>query len=193
MGRFLDWFEAAHEAFGRPGEYPLIDDTTVLAGDPGFEYWPWKADRREHNAEELRELALTADHGDPAIRFVYLNLFYRLAHYPAEQIASLVEDRDEAADHRAHFAQDLRALIRLVDPSSCPDARLLRWDIVNACAVSDWERAARLYARFEETAGLPPAVVAGLRGRCSLLSVFAEPWGLAELGLLFWALSVIRA
>jgi hypothetical protein len=53
--------------------------------------------------EELFQQALMSDHGDLPVRFVYLNLFYRLAHYPAEKIASVVEDQQSAADYRAQF------------------------------------------------------------------------------------------
>jgi hypothetical protein len=34
------WFEAAREGFGGPGEFPLIDDKTILEEQAVYDYWP---------------------------------------------------------------------------------------------------------------------------------------------------------
>jgi hypothetical protein len=122
-GYVVNWFEAARERFGGSGDYPLIDDDEIVETKAVDEYWPWVYGRRQRDVDELRKVALMADHFDPSVRFVYLNLFYRLAHYPAEQVASVVEDQEEAASHRKQFENDLQILVRLVDVEHCKYAR----------------------------------------------------------------------
>jgi tetratricopeptide (TPR) repeat protein len=183
----VNWFEAARERFSGPGEFPLIDDKKIVEGEAVYEYWPWcDGWKRKRNAEALREAALTADHFDPPVRFVYLNLFYRLAHYSAERVSQDVEDQDGADIHREQFGRDLQALVGLVDVQQCKDAREVRWEIVNACAIRDWKRAERLYARLEELAEGGIAHVLAIRARFEFLAVFAQRW---ELDLDLWAWS----
>jgi hypothetical protein len=113
------WIQAARNRFGREGEYPLIDDAEIIEDKMLHRLWPFEfaGPWRSHGgAEELFDQALTSDHADLAVRFVYLNLFFRLAHYPAEKIASVVEDQENAAGYRAQFLEYLETLIGLVDP-----------------------------------------------------------------------------
>ena len=85
----VNWFDAARERFGGPGEFPLIDDKETVEEKAVYEHWPWSIGFGR-DADRLRQEALTVDHLDLPVRFVYLNLFYRLAHYPAEQVAAVV-------------------------------------------------------------------------------------------------------
>ena len=147
MATFDTEIQAARERFGRAGEYPLIDDAAIIDEKALYQFWPW--DCRLRRAEELFRQALTSDHYDIPVRFVYLNLFFRLAHYPAEDIASVVEDQQGAAGYRAQFLEYLGTLLDLVDPNNYEDPRTVRWEIVNACSIRRWIRARELYDRLE--------------------------------------------
>ena len=135
------WFQAARDRFGRAGEYPLIDDAEIIKDEALFDLWPWEhSSPRSHGVEELFQQALTSDHFDLPVRFVF-----RLAHYPAEEIASVVEDQQSAAGYRAQFLEYLETLVGLVDPKNCEDPRNVRWEIVNACCIRGWVRVRQLY------------------------------------------------
>ena len=187
----MNWFEAererARERFDGPGEFPLIDDEEIVQGEAVYGHWPFSYGDNEQDIDELRQTALTVDHLDPSVRFVFLNLFYRLAHFPAEQFASVVEDVDHAAGQRRQFEHDLEVLVELLDVEQCRDARQIRWEIANACAIRHWDRAERLYVRLEESAQLEVTHVLAMRGRFEFLVVFAGSWELEELGLYLWA------
>jgi tetratricopeptide (TPR) repeat protein len=139
------------------------------------------------DADRLRQEALRVDHLDLPVRFVYLNLFYRLAHYPAEQVAAVVEDQDSAAAYRDEFEHDLEVLVRLVDVEQCADPRQIRWEIVNACAIRAWDRAERLYVRLQELAQEEPAKALARRARFEIQAVFTARWELPDVGLNWWA------
>jgi tetratricopeptide (TPR) repeat protein len=171
------WFEHARERFEREGEYPLIDDADVVKWEDLHDFWPWEERGWSSNrsAEELCQQALRSDLADLPVRFVYLNLFYRLAHYPAEELAVVVEDQEAAAKYRAQFLDCLKTLVWPVEASGCEDPRRVRWEIVNACVIRDWDLARRLYNRLEELAGKDELVrLSGQRGEQEFLSVLAD-------------------
>jgi hypothetical protein len=174
------WFQAARDRFGRVGEYPLINDAEIIKEEVLFDFWPWQySSLRSRGVEELFQQALMSDHGDLPVRFVYLNLFYRLAHYPAEKIASVVEDQQSAADYRAQFLGHLETLVGLVDPNNCEDPRNVRWEIVNACCIRRWVRVRQLYDRLEALVEKHEvAQVLAQRGQQECLTVFAGPLGI---------------
>ena len=117
-GYVVNWFEAARGRIGGPGEFPLIDDEEIVEEKAVSDHWPSFFEGSERDVDRLRQEALTVDHLDLPVRFVYLNIFYRLAHYPGEQVAVVVEDQNSAAVHRDDFEHDLEALVRLVDVES---------------------------------------------------------------------------
>ena len=127
------------------------------------------------------------DHLDLPVRFVYLNFFYRLAHYPAEQVAAVVEDQNSAADHRDEFEHDLEALVRLVDVEQCTDPRQIRWEIVNACAINDYGRALRLVGQLEPL--LPASTVHYNLGRLHFQIAVRNTWD-EEVALEHWDLPI---
>jgi hypothetical protein len=55
----------------------------------------------------------------------------------------------------ALIERHLGELIRLVEVEAYQDPRTIRWETVNACAVADWGRAAKLYDRLAELAPSP--------------------------------------
>jgi tetratricopeptide (TPR) repeat protein len=196
----MEWFQnavkCARELFDRPCEYPLIDDDEVLDEEVVYESWPWELKLSGHSRDELLEDALTSNHYDCAVHFVWLNLFYRLAHYPADMIASDVEDRDNAEEHRKEFLSDLKTLVGMTkdEAVNSKDLRRLRWEVSNACAVQDWDTASRLYIRLEELAETRAerSQIIAMYGRCEFLTVFARLWELDELDLDMWAPAPVR-
>jgi hypothetical protein len=191
MKWLLNTVERARERFEAPDEYPLIDDRKVLDPEVIFESWLWEyIHGGEYSRDSLMEAALTSDHADLPVRFTWLNLFYLLAHYPADKVASVIEDRENAARHRKEFLGDLKTLVGLAREQAIDsrDVRQLRWEVSNACAIQDWDLAEILYRRLEELAEVndKPQVLA-THGRHEFLTVFGPKWELDELDLDMWA------
>ena len=115
-----------------------------------------------------------------------MNVFFRLAHCPAEEFLQAIHEQEEAPEHRSQFQRYLKSLVTLVDVDECKDPLHIRWEVVNASAIQDWSRAKGLYDRLEALAAKADvAELWALRGRHDLLSVFAGSWELD--GLDWWA------
>jgi len=92
------------------------------------------------------ENVLSRDPEDLATRFVSLNVYWRLMTFRD------TEDGDESHEpERKAFSDRLAFLVRLRDAS--PDLGLvdIRWEIVNACAIRDFERATGRQTRETST------------------------------------------
>ncbi len=182
------WFDTAGRRFQEADEYPLIDDKEIIDRAAIWNYWPSNHPGTVR-PDQLFEAALTSDHHELSVRFVWLNLFFSLAHYPAEEVLQVVYEQEEAPEHRQHYLDYLKSLITLIDVDECKDQRHIRWEIVNASAIQDWIRAKGLYDRLEPLAAKSEAAelaeLWALRGRHDLLSVFAGSWELD--GLDWWA------
>lgn len=169
------WFDRARQRFQEADEYPLIDDNEIVDRAAIWNYWPG-GHGMNVRPDELFLAAFTSDHYELSVRFVWLNLFFRLAHYPAEKVLEVAYEQDEAPGHRWQFLEYLKSLVTLVDVDDCKDRRHIRWEIVNASAIQNWPRAKGLYDRLETLAAKADlAELWALRGRHDLLSVFAVP------------------
>ena len=73
------------------------------------------------------------------------------------------EDVEE--EQRSGYWDALEDLVRLVDPQSLTDSKVIVWEIVNACAVVEWDLALRLYNRLVDTGALSEARFRALRGQ----------------------------
>lgn len=190
MEWLLSSLERARQKFEAPCEFPLIDDGEILDQKTIYESWPWEYGDRKYSRDSLMEVALASDHADLPVRFTWLNFFYRLANYPADEVASVIEDRDNAAWHRKEFLGDLKTLVGLAREQAIEsrDPRRIRWEISNACVIKDWDLAEILYGRLEELAEVKekPTIFA-MHGRHEFLTVFAPRWELDELDLDMWA------
>jgi hypothetical protein len=107
MEWLLSTVEGARERFEAPGEYPLIDDGDILDQNVVYQSWAWEYGHWEkrYSRDSLIEAALTSDDVDLPVRFTWLNLFYHLATYPADEVASVIEDWDNAASHRHRLSR----------------------------------------------------------------------------------------
>jgi hypothetical protein len=176
----MEWLqsavERARERFGTSDEYPLIDDGEILNRNVIYECWPWEHGHPgRQNRDALIESALTSNHNDLPVHFVWLNLFYRLAHYPADDVATVVEDRENAGWHRKEFLADLKALVGLTQEEAryCRDPRRLRWEITNACIIQDWDRAMALIERLKSCGAITESECRGLKGQVYVCSIVA--------------------
>ena len=180
------WFDTARQRFQEADEYPLIDDEEVIDRAAIWNCFPDSCGFGSVRPDRQFEAALTSDHHELAVRFVWLNVFFRLAHCPAEEFLQAIHEQEEAPEHRSQFQRYLKSLVTLVDVDECKDPLHIRWEVVNASAIQDWSRAKGLYDRLEALAAKADvAELWALRGRHDLLSVFAGSWELD--GLDWWA------
>lgn len=91
------------------------------------------------------ETLLARDPNDVASRFVTLRIFFVLSYW------SFSEKELEVSAFRSSCNRHLAELVRLRDVEACVDQRDIEWEIVNACAVSDWERANQLHDRLRQS------------------------------------------
>lgn len=59
-------------------------------------------------------------------------------------------DEDDHDTTRQPFSDEFAALAAWHEPNSLTDAQVVRWEIVNSCAMADFTRVAKLYARLGE-------------------------------------------
>jgi tetratricopeptide (TPR) repeat protein len=142
------WIEAAYPVLGKADAYPLIDDGDALGenwtGDDVVDLWMrWYDPAVVDRVREVFDEVLKAHRGELAARFVALSFFFQLAHN------NVPEKEEEVADFRAACRRHLKELVQLADTSEfADDPKRIRWEIVNACAAEQWERADELHDRL---------------------------------------------
>ena len=178
------WIDSAKTLLDKEPQIPLINDCRIEM--ELSDVW-WDGD------DDLRaaiENALARDPDDLPSRFVALNAYYLLANCmsPGGYSYSL-DDRQEVHVGSALDPQELREhlgyLVRLRDEEHCADIPTIRWEIVNACAVNDYERALRLVGQLD--ALLPASTVHYHRGRLHFLIAVRNTWE-GEEALEYWDL-----
>ena len=133
------WFDTARQRFQEADEYPLIDYQEIIDRAAIWNYWPSDYGKTA-KPDQLFQAALTSDHHELSVRFVWLSFFFSLGHYPAEEVLQVVYEQQEAPGHRRQFLEYRKSLVTLVDVDECKDPRHIRWEIVNASAIQDWSR-----------------------------------------------------
>jgi hypothetical protein len=128
------------EASKASGRFPLIDCSDLDVGDYCLDLsWSFYDPGVLETARSECETLLAQDPNDLPCRFVVLRIFFTLTYWRFPEKESEVSAFRSAS--RQHFAE----LVRLRDVSACVDKRDIEWEIVNACAVFDWERASQLH------------------------------------------------
>ncbi len=164
------WISQARQMLAREEDYPLISSREINMDDALFRAWPERSEQRS-----VLESAYARDPQDTAVRFVALNFLYRLTRYwQGSETEALYEDECDAVH------EDLKLFVRLAEPDGLEDLRTIRWEIVNACAIKDYERVGRLYDRIEHLRPLSDAEVHALRGQFHFLVVFLPRWELQD-------------
>ena len=115
--------------------------------------------------------ALLESPTDLAVRFAALNAYYHLMEHKR-----LFEEEDLGglARQREAFRKELALFVGFQPVESCTNLRTVRWEIVNACAAEDYDRAFRLCDQLQSL--LPAWHVALARGRLRFLAVQLPLW-----------------
>jgi len=164
------WISQARHMLAREEDYPLISSREINMDDQLSGVW-----RRYSEQRSVLESAYARCPEDTASRFVALNFLYRLELCLQDPVLeALYEDECDGV------REDLKFFIRLAEPDRLEDLRTIRWEIVNACAIKDYERAARLYDRIEHLGLLSDAEAHALRGQFHFLVVFLPRWELQD-------------
>jgi tetratricopeptide (TPR) repeat protein len=154
VGTVQAWIEQVRPILEAEEEYPLIDSLPRVLEQTGQLEEMEDEIRQDADLEHCRsvlESEMARDPTDIAARFVALSFFYELladARPMDEDKIFLFEKLGKPTP--ALIERHLGELIRLVDVEACQNPKLVRWEIVNACAVADWDRAARLHDRLVE-------------------------------------------
>jgi tetratricopeptide (TPR) repeat protein len=163
---FDEWVRQARVELQTGMEYPPIEDETIDMSDELAQSWiSASADGGEGAAAFLLDRMIAT--GSFPVRFVVLNFLFRLMHYEGiEQEWAVQKTRAALADH---FAK----AVRFQDVSVLDDLRAIRWEIVNFCAIREWDRAAALYGRLKDLGATTSAEHRALVGQMHLWSVIA--------------------
>jgi tetratricopeptide (TPR) repeat protein len=91
------------------------------------------------------------------------------------------------------FGDDLSLVVRQLKAEDIPDDwRVIRWEILNSYAISDWKRALKLYSIAEESNLLDLCDLELIRGQFRYLLVFGPKLGF-ELESLWWEPKILGA
>lgn len=198
-GQVRAWIEWARQKLPQGGDIPPIlnDDwdhpwwkSPIF--NTGWDSWwktageaPWVS-RLEHffdiDFEQGAQVLSTfkeLDLADLPTRFVALSVCYALAHYEP-----VLLNEDLASQARDRHGKNLAQLIRLVPIELFDDWRTIRWEILNAYVIRDWDRARELYDRAEKL-NLRPGEIEVLRAQFRFLAALAQETELS-LESLFW-------
>lgn len=137
--------------------------------------WRWsfddEFDRSDKGKDDLlgcfREVIDNNPFDLPA-RFVALSVYYSLAHYES------IYKEDVVSEARARHEKTLAHLVRLLPVERCNEWGRVRWEISNSCAITDWERALRLYNRATDLALIDRKQISLFRGQFHFIRVFRD-------------------
>ena len=162
------WIENANGILAKETHIPLINDGSIEMTDQLKDAWM----SGDHNLRAALDNVLSRDPDDLAARFVALNAYYRLV------TLKVAEEEEDVEDQRQELREHLGYLVRLRDENTCNDLITIRWEIVNACAVNDFDRALHICERLK--AHLPAQDAQTLRGRLHFLIAVEHAWDSQE-------------
>ena len=168
-----EWIQWSRESLPETGYYPLLDVSDIQRTT-----CPWQNeiyDAFSHSDKESREELfalfenqLSRDPADMSSRFTALNLHYALSTHANDNPELKGHYEYVGVDHEAvqeDFARKLAYLVRRLPVENCTDWRTIRWEICNACAIRDWDRAGKLHNQLEALDLREPAERQILRGQ----------------------------
>jgi tetratricopeptide (TPR) repeat protein len=168
------WIQWARQELPKGGNIPAIfnalgDSWWTDARDVPWVTWVVGNVDRDVDRGGLQLLStverfLLGGPSDLPTRFVALSVYYGLAHFP-----SIYAETDLLAEAQERHARTLAYLVRLVPTEDCHDWRTIRWEILNAYVISDWDRALELYNRAEKLNLLPLTEIRVLRAQFRFL------------------------
>lgn len=173
---FDEWVRDAQKKF-LSSVYPQIDDAKIDMADELFACANRVVDVHTEEcipsniepAIKFFDGRLIDSEGALPVRFVILNFLYRLAHHPGFKSES--DARDLHAVVWPHFKRFVG--LRFQEVAVLEDAKAARWEITNACAIHDWDRASALYDLLKSLGAISASEHRALRGQMYLCSVVA--------------------
>jgi hypothetical protein len=176
---FDEWVRQAEEVLLASGGCPRIDSSEIdmahelrwIAGRTILEdvgEGAYSTDEVERTVEFL-ELRLIRSDFALAVRFVTLNLLYRLAHFQDFRLAESAPLLHGIV--WAHF--DRFVGLPVLDPGALHDRRVVQWEITNACLTYQWDLAALLFDRLMFLGGITASQCRALKGQMRVCSVVA--------------------
>ena len=180
-----EWIKWSRENLPETGDYPMLNVAEIKGTT-----CPWQeeiysdfTDSDKGSRDKLLTLFenhLSRDPADVSSRFTALNLHYALSTHANDDSDMKSYYHLTGVDHedvREDFAKNLAYLVRLLPVENCTDWPTIRWEICNACAIRDWERARQLYDQLEARDLLEPAKRQILRGQLNFFVVFGSKKG----------------
>src|SRR5438093_5226171 len=147
-GKVKDWIQWSREHLPNAGDYPKIDDNKidwVWLNEVGLLVdWDGRSNISREELLDCFQAELAHNLGDVPARFTALHLYHALCRYES------MFSEDEAREVRSGYKKDFSFLVRLLPVENCIDLRLIRWEILNAYAIRDWDRALELYNQIEK-------------------------------------------
>jgi tetratricopeptide (TPR) repeat protein len=166
---FEVWIASTRERFAREDECPLIDERAYDHDLISSAY----SDAVDNDAVyEYLESLLVWDRCDIAVRFVILKYYYGLVHFDPFPLGE-----EFVAIPRARFATELNHFLGLRDRDHPQDFKTLRWEILNACAVRNFELARGVYEDLPKSRTLTDADLHQVMGRFFFLVAFLDDDG----------------
>lgn len=172
-----EWIDKARDRIAEEVQIPLIDDLGIDMTSELVDAWMWE----DTPLLEVLENVLSRDPEDTATRLVTLSTYYEL------MTLAVPEKEEEVKDKRKEFRRQLAYFVRLRDIDHCTTLRDIRWEITNACSITDHRRALALCGQLQS---LVPALEHHyLTGRLHFLIALAHTWDL-EQSLAHWDLPI---
>ena len=180
-----EWIKWSRESLPETGDYPMLNvaeikGTTCPWQEEIYSDFTYSDKGSREKLLTLFENHLSRDPADLSSRFTALNLHYALSTHANDDSEMKSYYDLTGVDHedvREDFARNLAYLVRLLPVENCTDWPTIRWEICNACAIRDWERARQLYDQLEARDLLEPAKRQILRGQLNFFVVFGSKKG----------------
>ena len=175
-----EWIKWSRESLPETRDYPMlnvaeINGTTCPWQEEIYSDFTYSDKGSREKLLTLFENHLSRDPADVSSRFTALNLHYALSTHANDDSEMKSYYDLTGVDHedvREDFAKNLAYLVRLLPVENCTDWPTIRWEICNACAIRDWERARQLYDHLEARDLLEPAKRQILRGQLNFFRGF---------------------
>jgi tetratricopeptide (TPR) repeat protein len=162
---FDKWIRDFEAEIVAGSNYPRIDDDGIDMTAELTKCWLSLPIDGIERASEFFENRLVRSDGTFPVRFVILNFLFRLAHFEG------VEQEWAVKDIRSVVEQDLARFVRFQEVDVLKDEKRIRWEIVNACAIRDWDRAVDLLGLLKKLDAISGRDQRALKGQMDLWSV----------------------
>lgn len=162
------WIDKTRDRIAKELQIPLIDDLGIDMTSELVHAWMWQ----DTPLREALENVLSRDPEDTATRLVALSTYYQLMTFV------VLEKEEGEEDKREELRRQLAYFVRLRDIDHCTTLRDIRWEITNACSITDHPRALALCGQLQSL--VPALEYHYLIGRLHFLIALANKRDLEE-------------